>query len=134
QSGDGACRVAEMARHALALENVRRALVLAGRAGYAVRNRVAVRGVLAAEVVALDDAGETLADGHALHVDLLADLEDLDADLAADLEVGELVGLSPEFAQRAAGFDRGLGEVTLHRGVDAVRAALAERDLHGGIA
>ena len=56
---------------------MRRALVLAGRAGNPVRDRVAVRCVLAAEVVALDDAGEALADRDALHVDQLADLEEL---------------------------------------------------------
>src|SRR5260221_7262244 len=79
QAGDRAALVAEMARHALAGENVRRALVLASRAGHPVRDRVAVRSVLSAEMVALDDARKSLADGHALHVDLLADLEDLDA-------------------------------------------------------
>ena len=47
------------------------------------------RGAVGGEVVALDDAGEALADGHALHIHLLPDLEDVDADLAADLEVGE---------------------------------------------
>src|SRR5258706_9758248 len=74
EPGDRAPHVAHVARHALAPEDVRRALVLAGGAGHAVGNRVAVRGVLAAEVVALDDAGEALADRHALHVDLLANL------------------------------------------------------------
>src|SRR4029077_20011845 len=130
QSGDGACRVAEMARHALALENVRRALVLAGRAGYAVRNRVAVRGVLAAEVIALDDAGEAFADRHALHVDALADLEDrADVELRAGLEIGELLGLGAKLPQHAPRLDRSLGEVAGERLRHARSAALAEGDL-----
>ena len=59
--------------------------------GVRVRDRVAVRLAVRREVVALDDAGEALADGRALHVHRLADLEDLDADLAADLQVGEFL-------------------------------------------
>ena len=91
--------------------------------------------VLAAEVVALDDAGEALADRHALHVDRLADLEDLDADLGADLQVGELV--QPWRGIRCSTWPastRRLGEVSGERLAHAARAALAERDLHGGIA
>src|SRR3970040_1236314 len=123
-----------MARHALALEDMRRALVLAGRARYAVRNRIAVRSVLPAEMMPLDDAGETLADGHALHVDLLADLEDLDADLAADLETGELIGFGAEFLQHVSGLDRRLGEMAGERFAHAAGAPLAERHLDRGIA
>src|SRR4051812_38250356 len=134
QAGDRALHVAEMTRHALALEHVRRALVLAGRARNAMRNRVAVRGVLAAEVMALDYAGEALADGHALHVDALADLEDLDADLGAGLEVGELLGPGAKFLQYMARFDARLGEVSGERLDHAARAALAECNLHGGVA
>src|SRR5262249_17386877 len=107
----------------------------AGRTRHPVRDRVAVRGILPAEVIALDDAGEALADGHALHVDVLADLEQLDAELRADLQVGKLVGLGDaELAQRAAGFHPGLGEMTGERLAHAAGAALAERDLYGGIA
>src|SRR6185295_4737652 len=85
--------------------------------------------------MALDDAGEALADRHALHVDPLADLEQLDAELAANLEAGDLFGLGDaEFAQRAAGLDGSLGEMTGERLAHAARAALAERDLHGGVA
>jgi hypothetical protein len=123
-----------MARHALALEDVRRTLVLAGRARDAVRDRVAVGGVLTAEVVALDDAGEALADGHALHVDALADLEDLDADLGAGLEIRKLFHLGAEFLQNVAGFDARLRQMAGERLHHAARAALAERDLNGGVA
>src|SRR3954469_13900688 len=124
-----------MARHALAAEHVRRTLVLASRAGYAMRNRVAVGRVLSAEVVALDDAGEALAEGHALHVDSLPDLEDgADVELGPRLQVRQLLGLGAEFAQRMARLDARLGEMTGQRLVDARRAALAEPHLHGGIA
>ena len=113
---DGALHVAQMAGHALAREHAARALVLADRARHVVRDRVAVRARFGREVVALDHAGEALADGHALHVDLLADLEDVDADLAADLEVGELIGLATRNSRSdVAGFDGGLGEVAGQR-------------------
>src|SRR5260370_36816501 len=100
-----------MPGQALARKDVGRALVLASRAGHPVRDRVAVRSVLPAEMMPLDDAGEALADGHALHVDLLADLEDLDADPGADLQAGELVGLAAEFLQRMPCLDARLGDM-----------------------
>ena len=56
------------------------------------------------------------------------------ADLAADLELAELFRLGAEFLQHVAGFHRRLGEVPGERLVDAARAALAERDLHRGVA
>ena len=91
--------------------------------------------VLSTEVMALDDAGEALADGHALHVDLLADLEDLDADFGADLELAELFGLGEtEFLEHVPGLHCRLGEMPGDRLGDARGATLAECDLHGGIA
>src|SRR6185436_10042433 len=133
---DGPTHVAEMAWHALALEDVRRALVLAGGAGNPMRDRVAVRCVLPAEMMPLDDPGEALADRHALHVDELADLEELlRRDLRAHLELAELLGLpEPELPQHVPGLDRRPGEMAGERLVDAGRSALAERDLHRGIA
>src|SRR6266436_273460 len=129
-----AAHVAEVAGHALAGKYSRRALVLAGRAGLVVRDRVAVGGAVGREMVTLDHAGKTLADGDALHVHLLPDLEDLDADLAADLQVGEVLGPGAEFAQRVAGFDARLGEMPGEGFVDSAGAALAERHLDGCIA
>src|SRR5688572_2202583 len=125
-----------MPGHAFSLEDVSRALVLAGRARNPVRNRIAVRCVLAAEMVALDDAGEALADGVTLHIDQLADLEQLlHRDFRAGLELAQLFGLGDaEFLQHAAGFHRRLGEVSGERFVDAIRAALAKRDLDRGVA
>ena len=65
------------ARACACRENARRALVLAGGARRPVRDRVAVARALRGGMVALDDAGESLADGDALHVDELPDLEQL---------------------------------------------------------
>src|SRR6266446_4721337 len=129
-----AAHVAEVAGHALAGKYACRALVLAGRAGLVMRDRVAVGGAVGREMVTLDHAGKTLADGDALHVHLLPDLEDLDADLAADLQVGEVLGPGAEFAQRVAGFDTRLGEMPGEGFVDSAGAALAERHLDGCIA
>ena len=64
--------VAEVARHVLAREHAARVLRHRDRARHVVRTAVAVRRALRAEVVALDGAGEALADRGALHVDLLA--------------------------------------------------------------
>src|SRR4029077_6796222 len=114
---DGATRVAEMAGHALALEDVRRALILAGGAGNPMRDRVAVRCVLPAEMMTLDDPGEALADRDALHVDELADLEELlRRALRAPLELAELLGLGEaELLQHVPRLDRRLGEMAGER-------------------
>ena len=53
---------------------------------------------------------------------------------AAELELGELFRLHRKFAQQLARFDTRLGEMARLRLRDARRAALAERDLHGGVA
>src|SRR5258708_27330350 len=129
-----AAHVAEVAGHALAGKYARGALVLAGRAGLVMRDRVAVGGAVGRDSVALAHAGKTLADGDALHVHLLPDLEDLDADLAADLQAAEGLGPVAEFAQRVAGFDTRLGEMPGEGFVDSAGAALAERHLDGCIA
>ena len=50
------------------------------------------------------------------------------------LRLRSLVGGDAEFAQDAAGFDAGFGEMACRGFADAVRAALAESDLHGGVA
>ena len=67
--------VAEVAGHALAREHAARILRHRDRARHVVRTAVAVRRALRAEVVALDRAGEALADRRALHVDHLAHCE-----------------------------------------------------------
>src|SRR4051812_5486889 len=57
--------VAHLAGHLLAREHAARRLALADRAGRAMRQRVAVRGVAHGKVPALDGALETLALGDA---------------------------------------------------------------------
>src|ERR1700741_4277531 len=124
-----------MPRHSLAREHVRGALVLARGARRLVRDRVAVARPLRMEVVPPGDAGEALSPRHAPHIVSLAGLEEgTDIELRAGLEVGELLGLGAELAQRVTGLDACLGEVPRQRLADARRAALAERHLHGGVA
>jgi len=125
---------AEVARHALAGKHLRRGLILAGRAGPVVRDRVAVARAVRGEVVALDDAGETLPDRGAGDVDFLAHLEDVDPDFAADLEVLEIACGDAELPQDGATLDSSLGEVAGHRLGDARGAALPEGHLHGRVA
>src|SRR5258706_3382 len=67
--GNRAARAAQMPGHALAREDAPGRLVLAGGARHPVRDRVAMGSVLPAEVIALDDASESLADGDTLYVD-----------------------------------------------------------------
>ena len=75
------------------------------------RTAVAVRGALRLEVVALDRAGEALADRRALHVDELADGEHADRDLRAGLVFGGDGGGDAELAHHFAGDDARLGQV-----------------------
>ena len=132
---NGALHIAQLPGPALAGEHPARALALACRTR---RARVVTEFpcglAIRRKVMALDHAGESLAERRALHVHLLPDLEDLDADLSADLQRCEFFRGRLEFAQQVARLDRGLGQMTGERLPHAARAALAERDLHGGIA
>src|SRR5690606_18228773 len=123
-----------VACHLLAREHAARRLPLAQRTGRTMRQRVAVGRVAHGEVPALDRALETLALGHALDVDHLADLEDVGADLATELEVGQLAVLDPELPQATAGFDLGLGQVPGLRLVEQRSAAHAGSHLDRGVA
>jgi hypothetical protein len=58
--------------HLLALEHLARVLTLTGRAVRTVRDRHAVRGAQATEVVPLHGTGKTLADRRARHINELA--------------------------------------------------------------
>src|SRR5690606_5791391 len=75
--------LAEVAGHLLALERATRILTLTGRTVRAVRDGDAVRGAQTAEVPALHGAGEALADGLGLDVDLLAGDEVVGRELGA---------------------------------------------------
>src|SRR5687767_795857 len=72
---DGATDLAHVAGHALAGKHATRGLALTDGARRAMRHGHAVRSRQTAEVVALHDAGVTLTDGGAGHVDDLADFE-----------------------------------------------------------
>ena len=95
---DGAAHVAHVAGHLLALEDAARRLVLTDGTRSAVRQRVAVRRVLGAEVVTLDRTGEALTDGRADDVDLLARLEQVNLELAA----GSISAPSPSSRRNSA--------------------------------
>ena len=60
--------------------------------GRAVRQRVAVRRVLSAEMMAFDRTGIALADGGADHIDQLAWLKPLNSELGAGLECRCFIG------------------------------------------
>ena len=98
------------------------------------RERVAVRGAIRAEVVARDHAGEAAALRRARDIDELADGESFDADRFANLELGEIFGLDRKLLEELARLDAGLGEVPRLRLVDATRAALAVGHLDGSVA
>src|SRR5690606_10581334 len=97
--------------------------------------RVTVRTTRTLEMVALDGARETLADGDTGYIDLLAFGEDgLNLDLGTGLELGKLGRIEPELVEHAGGFDARLGVVTDLRLVHARGAPLTEGQLHRGIA
>src|SRR5207342_3699738 len=125
---------AHVAGHLLAREHAARGLALADGARRAVRQRVTVGGVAHLEVPALDRALEALALGDALHVDDLADAEDVRLDLAADLEVAQFLGFDAELPEATAAFDLRLGVVPGER-LRQQRGALgAGGHLHGAVA
>ena len=74
--------------------------------------------------MALDRAGEALADGRALHVDLLAHGEGRHRNHGARLEAGGHIGRDAEFLEHFACFHTRLGEVAGLRLVDAGRIPL----------
>src|SRR5215470_15665553 len=125
---------AEVTGHALALEDVARALVLPGRTGRPVRDRSPVTRAVPRHVVALDDACETLPERGARDIHHLPDLEDVHTDLRAGLEARRLGFGDPELGDDRSALDAGLGEVARHRLRDARRAALAVGDLHRSVA
>src|SRR5690606_2334014 len=94
-------------------EHLAGVLALAGRTGDAVRQRVAVGGATAAEIVALHDALETLAGRGAGDVDLLAGDEVIDGDLGADIE--QVLGRNAELCDLRLRLDRGGGEMATQR-------------------
>src|SRR6056297_319530 len=96
---------AHVAGHLLALENASGRLALTDRTGRPMRQRVAVRGILHPEIMALDDACKALALAGAGHVDLLAACEALDRDFAADFKVAVITvvfSVEAEFPQSFA--------------------------------
>ena len=94
-----------------------------------------MRSALRTEVVALDRAGEALADGGARHVDLLAGFEHgFHGNDRARRKFGGLGGIQAEFFEDAAGFDAGLGVVARLRLGDARGTTGAISQLDGGIA
>ena len=128
----GDALVAHMAGHLLALEDLAGILALAGRAGNAVRQRIAVGGAAAAEIVALHDALEALAHRRAGDVDELADQEMIGGDLGADLD--QIVGAHPELDHLALRLDLGLGEMPAQGIGRVLDLAQADTELDGGIA
>ena len=84
--------------------------------------------------MALDDTREALALRDARDIDFLPDGKDLDAHRTPHLHVGELLGSNAELLEDMPRLDGGLGKMPGSGLVHAVRAALAERDLHRGVA
>ncbi len=88
-------------------------LALTGRTMCAVRDRSAVRGPAAAEIVPLHRTGKALADRSAGDVDELADDEMIGSDLSADID--EIVGRNAELGDLPLRLNVGAREMTAHR-------------------
>ena len=75
-----------MPGHAFTLGHTTRRLPLSDRARRTMRERIAVRCVLHAEVVSLHRTGETFSLTDAGYIDLVSGLEYIDAQFTADLQ------------------------------------------------
>ena len=126
--------VAELAGHLLAREHAAGVLRHRDRTRHVVRAAVAVRRALRAEVVALDRAGEALADRGALHVDHLANSKGRHRNLGARLEAGSHVDSDTEFLEDFTRFDARFREVAGFGFGHARCFARAERHLDGAVA
>ena len=112
---------AHVAGHALAGEHATRVLGHRDRAGHVVRTAVTVRRALGAEVVTLDGAGETLTDGRALHVHLLAHCEQLGhGQHGTGCVFGSGVSVDMEFLDDFASFHACFRKVTTQN-LDVIR-------------
>ena len=102
-----------MTGHLLALEHATRGLALADGTRRAVRQRVAVRGVLGAEVVTLDHASEALALGGARTSTFwpASNTSTVSSPTGVRSSQAAQVAVEAEFPQPATGFDARLGEV-----------------------
>ena len=89
-----------MTGHTLAGENAARVLTVTDRTRGTGRHGVTVGRAVGREVVALDGAGETLTDGRAGHVDLLAFREHFGSQGHAGLEFGDLVSIDMELFEQ----------------------------------
>ena len=89
-------------------------------------------GAAAAEILALHDALEALADRRAGHVDELADDEMIGGDLGADVD--QVVRADAELGDLALRLDRGLGEMAAQRLRRVLDLAQADAELDGGVA
>ena len=125
--------VAVLAGHPLAGKHATRILRHRDRSGRVVRQRIAVRCAIRAEVVTADHACEPASLRRARDVDQLADCERVRADDIARLELRDVVGGDPEFLQHHARFSARFCEMARVRLRHARRAPLAERQLYGGV-
>src|SRR6185312_12366330 len=128
----GHTRIAVMAGHLLVLEDLAGILALPGRAMAAMRDRDAMGGAQAAEIVPAHDAREAAALAGAGDVDELASDEMLGRKLGAHLD--EPVLRDAELDQLALRLDFRLGVMAAHRLSDVLHLDLAGAELDGGVA
>jgi hypothetical protein len=121
-----------VAGHFLAFEHLAGVLALPGRTMASVADRNAVRGTQAAEVVALHGAGETLADGRARHVDILALDEMVGGDLGTQLD--QIIGAHAELCELPLGLDISHGESPARRPRQPLHLGPAGAELNRGVA
>jgi hypothetical protein len=123
--------VAHMAGHLLALPHLAGLLAVAGRAVAAVRDRDAVTGPQAGEVVPFHGPRKALADAGADHVHELAGDEMRGGQLGADIQ--HRVAADPELGQLALRLDPGLGEMAAAGACDVLHLGIGGAKLQGGI-
>ena len=94
-----------------------------------------MRGALRTHVVAFDGASEALADGGALHINLLPNCKHLaDRHRRTSAELSRNIGRHTKFLDDFASFYTGFGQMSGGRLADSRGLSLTERHLQGDIA
>jgi hypothetical protein len=91
-------------------------------------------GTIRGKTMTLDNTSITLSDGDTGHIHFLPNPENFRTYDYTGLEAIDYLLPNAEFLKHMAGFHRSLGKVPCGRLIDADGAALAESDLHCGIA
>ncbi|SPJ18752.1 hypothetical protein SBBP2_920010 [Burkholderiales bacterium] len=128
-----AANSAQVPGHALAWHDAARILPHADGTRRIGGYRVAMRSAVGRKMMALDRAGESLADGHPGDVDLLADPEKINAKRGTRRKLAFVVGCQAKLVQPLRAVCPSLAQMTRQGFGDPGNLALAGGDLDGAV-